>query len=258
MFSGVDHLSTIISNSAMPIQGSIEYVLTYENPRLNTSKQDLGPVTKHDNFAPLTSDDITPWNDFTYDNIVAAYSHVLNSEDVVADVWEDREGSPFTIEETTVDNPTLLWNSRVCRQPLKKAAAKIQQNLGLPEMKITMKVHVKEVTVGGQQVTPDWSIYIHDANEGTQLVWGVNKLSSRWNSDILKLERLSRENWIWPFRQVLTYCIASDTRYGCPQTPDELVVLRAHKTNNEGWGIEYKSIPWENSGPKTLTVNLGI
>jgi hypothetical protein len=77
-------------------------------------------------------------------------------------------------------------------------------------------------------------------------------------------ERLSdqfRSNWIWPFRQVLTYCVNNNTRYGYILTPAEAVVLRVYEdpgTPGSPWRVQHAAIPWEWSGEGTLTMNLAI
>jgi hypothetical protein len=114
--------------------------------------------------------------------------------------------------------------------------------------------------------SPDWSIFLLDPDEGADnnivTVWGDSKYSSKWTSDPYRMPQGYQNNWIWPFRQVLTYCVNSNTRYGYIVTPEEVVVLRVHEdkssTPNTHWRVQYPAIPWDSSGEGVLTTNLAI
>lgn len=248
-----------------PIQGRAINLLTYKNPNLKKEDQQFGYVTKNQDYAPLLDDNIDTWEDFTYNNILAAFHDILQKDEVLqASVINDRDGSPSVIvSEDSIDDVTSWWNVQVCRAPLKKGAAAIQQQLGLPESSVTFQLNKGAVLTHNNNGTtgkPDWVIFNRDKDGVTPLVCGENKLSTKWNSDKDKLLTKYKENWIWPFRQVLTYCIATDTRYGCILTPDEAVVIRVYLNGSNPprrWNVQYKSIPWDDSGNK-LTINLGI
>lgn len=248
-----------------PIQGPAITLLTYRNPNLKKDDQQFGAVTKNPDYTPLIDSNIEIWEDFTYENITAAFHNVLQNDEILqASVIEDREGSPSVIiSEDAVDDVTSWWNVQVCRKPLKKGAAIIQEQLGLPESSITFQLNKGAVLAqngNGTTGKPDWVIFNRENGKVVPLVCGENKLSTKWNSDKHKLRKAFQGNWIWPFRQVLTYCVATRTRYGCLMTPDELVVLRVYLNGSgqsESWNVQYKAIPWDDSGNK-LTINLGI
>lgn len=252
----------------MSVRGQSIDLLTAENPTLRKRKLQQGPVTSDELYKPLKRENIEPWSDFTYENICAAYAPNLEDlQDLTADVFQERDGSPFEIlEEACVDRVLGIWNSQICRKPLKRAAANLQHDLALTSANITLRIHQKrlrENDTSWKLRRPDWAIFLNDeaTDEQSTLVWGENKLSSKWCSDISLLPESLQSNWIWPFRQVLTYCVASNTRYGCLMTDNELVVLRIYLNDNSSdraWNMQYKSIPWENCGKGNLTVNLGI
>lgn len=71
-----------------------------------------------------------------------------------------------------------------------------------------------------------------------------------------------------PLVQLATYCRFGETRYGFILTQEELVAFRVRRINGgllPGFvgnkpcaAMEYKSIPWNESGPGKLTINLAI
>lgn len=72
-----------------------------------------------------------------------------------------------------------------------------------------------------------------------------------------------------PLELLATYCRFGETRYGFIITQEELVAIRIRRLDpalipgvlacdEPCAGIEYKSVPWDASGPGNLTVNLAI
>lgn len=247
----------------MPITGTPIDVLTTTNPVLDKRQQTEGKVTTNKDYAPLDDESIELWPDFNYHNVISAFGSLLTSGAAEPVETQRRHGSPFEIhQEDSLDRVMNVWNLCVCRDTLKAGAAEVQARLGLPRVDITMRVHEQDLPHPSfsKALVPDFCIYAKDSSQ-TVLVWGENKLSSKWKSDRDALGPRWAENWLWPFRQLATYCIASNTRYGCILTPDELVVVRVFKADlgyNVKHSLQYASIPWENNGTNNLTVNLGL
>lgn len=247
----------------MPVTGTPVDVLTSINPTLNKTRQKEGDVTKSDEYTELDEEELSYWGDFTYENIMASFGNLLTSGTIEADVTAMRQGSPFEIHnEKSIYKVMEVWNLCICRDVLKVGAAQIQAQLGLPRTDITMRVQEKELRAPGfkKPLEPDFCIYAKDSQE-TVLVWGENKLSSKWKSDKEALPAIWRKNWIWPFRQLATYLVTSNTRYGCLLTPDELVVVRLYSIppqNGVKHNLQWASIPWESAGRDRLTVNIGL
>lgn len=248
-----------------PITGAAIDVLTYKNPTLNTDHQQLGAITKSPYYKSLQEDNLEIWEDFTYENITNAFRGILDGEDLFSVVTGDREGSPArVVGEEAVDNITSWWNAQVCRKPLEKGSNTVHKQLGIPTAEISFQLNKREVLLKDEEnrtLRPDWVIFTRDKNGITPLVHGENKLSSKWSSSKIKIGSKWQVDWIWPFRQLLSYCVVSNTRYGCIMTPDELVVTRIYLNGSDGlerWNVQYMPIPWENSGRGNLTVNLGI
>ncbi|AEO70536.1 3b8a0ec7-3073-45ec-bbc0-87a770498b2f [Thermothielavioides terrestris] len=254
----------------MPLTGSIIELLTAPNPALDLRYQPTGAVTQSVRYEPLEEDCLLNWPDFTYENIKAAYGHLFDIGPIASDAIQDLRGSPgMIVKEAHVDDVVVVWNWQICRFPLKRGAERVLADLGLEQLELTMR-HLgqesKDPRSDAKPKSPDWCIFLWDprdpADESqTITVWGDSKCSSKWRSDKDLLPSRFKSNWIWPFRQVLTYCVSNATRYGYILTPDEVVVLRVHEdrsTPTKPWRIQYASVPWANSGEGVLTVNLAI
>lgn len=245
----------------MTIRGTLHEVLTVPNPVLGLGFQPDGPVTKNEDYAQLTEDCISLWSDFTYQNISAAYGHLFGIQPVVSEAINLR-GSPAEIRnEPSVDKVVMKWNHEICRHPLKLGAAQVQTALGLPLIDITMSYqeeYSRDKTTDRKPYIPDWCILQRDGSRSV-LVWGESKCSSKWTTAAGTTQQ--RNNWIWPFRQVATYCINNNTRYAYILTPEEIVAVRviaALPGSRNHCTLQIRSIPWQNSGPGQLTVNLTI
>jgi hypothetical protein len=110
-----------------------------------------------------------------------------------------------------------------------------------------------------RMLRPDWAgIRRSDSQDlvPQNLLPGETKPSTKWSSSSVELyDRKTREytpNWLWPIKQIFTYCIGLKVRYGYLITDTELVVCRVHtpkegqnETNepDDGW-IEYESIKY--------------
>lgn len=246
----------------MTISGTVIELLSLANPRLELGQQPQGSVTRDTAYQRLENEHILPWDDFTYTNISEAYGHLFDLGPVESEAMNIR-GTPARIErEDHVDNITASWNWPICRMPIKTGARVIQQDLGLEYKEISMKMKSSssiDITAKAVKRMPDWSIFEteSDSDKRNILVWGDNKCSSKWTSDEIDC---SEENWLWPWRQMVTYCANNNVRYGFILTPEELVALRLYRVSNTPlpWRLQYASVPWESSGQEIMTVNMAI
>lgn len=147
---------------------------------------------------------------------------------------------------------------------------------------------------------PDWgAIRRSSLNKNSNILPGDTKLSKKWSSD--DIERGYCENrwtascdWFSPLKQIYTYCVRANARYGYLITDKELVVLRITPTDEldsqsdldnldsqesfrsldstpasrarDAGILEYKAIPWQtdenttsnNSNSEAMTVNLAL
>lgn len=240
--------------------GTLYELLTIANPDLDTRFQPTGPVTKNPKYVNLGGNELSIWHDFTFQNIEAAYSHLFSIGPIRSEApFPFPRGSPAEIKgEANVDSIADMWNRLICRFPLKLGCQRLQTDLGLVPVEISMglKKNSSQPLDGAKAMLPDWSIYLKNQPQ-TIAVWGDSKCSSKWNSDPSATDE---GNYYWPFRQMATYCVNDDTRYGYIITPVELVVMRIIRDTNaiDGFRVQYQSIPWEEHGPQVLTVNLAL
>lgn len=245
----------------MAHSGTIEELTSLRNPTLDLSREPAGSVTQDHLYLKVKPNNVSRWDDFNYANIAAAYGHLFKLGPFESDASNLR-GTPARVErEDHVDFVTAAWCMQICRMPIKHGAGVLQRALGLPEVEVTTQAKGRQSRDLGSEKRariPDWSVYLKDDAQ-TVLVWGDDKCSSKWTSDQLKCPD---ENYIWPFRQMLTYCVNNNTRYGFVLTPKEMVVMRVLRDSSTRakpqWMIQYKSVPWDEFGPGQLTVNLAI
>ncbi len=166
----------------------------------------------------------------------------------------------------------------MARKPIKQAALSVQTALGQSLQAPTFRHHgMKLPNEFGRPYKPDWTIFIEDPSSGsrTGLVMGDSKLDEKWRSDWMSSDESipRRQQVMWPYRQIATYCRLAGTRYGFLITPLEFVAVRVssvpvpgtqsagtnHRHRGAGFynaAIEYASIPWDRH--EGLTVNMAI
>ncbi|KAJ4297305.1 hypothetical protein N0V88_004223 [Collariella sp. IMI 366227] len=100
------------------------------------------------------------------------------------------------------------------------------------ELTMKLKGHPSKSSNDDKAKAPKWCIYLwdpenEDAPDIAEAVLGDSKRNSKWVSNRSALLPSLDANWIWPFRQFLTY-------------------------------DPHAAIPWEDAGEGVLTVNLAI
>lgn len=124
----------------MTVTGTVFELLTTANPRLNLDKQAFGPVTKNSNYEPLKEPRVHRWSDFTFQNISAAYGHLFNIGPVHSVADPQMRRTPTEIaNEAQVDVLLSKWNQEICREPIKSAGMRVQNDLQQTTYDITMK-----------------------------------------------------------------------------------------------------------------------
>ena len=239
------------------------------------------------------------WEDFEYDTLRTIYGgqlrKVLEQEFSLQDFSEIPD-FPFCkyFDENSLESLLIKWNHSTVSEALAKAQAVLGQT----------QDHIYMVR-GGQAESPyperkwkpDWGS-VRMPKSGTlekrkNLLPGDTKVSTKWSSAMIKTEepQFSREDidWMRPLRQIYSYCLRNETRYGYIITDAELVVLRVrldHDFNQqmsfdsmesfpESQGslvqrardagiLEYKAIPWVSGTQgashtaQSMTVNLAL
>ena len=252
------------------MEGTILEVLTQPNPHLVLTYQKRGPLTKNPAYIKLEDPDISTsaWDDFTYQNIVAALGNLLDYGLVTSVIEDDIGGSQRGIEtEEDVDRIGDHWIRAVIKGPLKYGSRRVLQQLRVEEDEHDMNelsFRLKGVDLvdpmGKKRFKPDWWMF-QQKKPATNIVFGDSKCSTKWCSDTSRGLPSKTTDWIWPMRQIGTYCYQGETRYAFIMTPRELVVARfyLHQQNAIPSRVEIKSIPWEAGGsPNELTMNLAL
>ncbi|KAL8749807.1 MAG: hypothetical protein Q9199_007467 [Rusavskia elegans] len=137
-----------------------------------------------------------------------------------------------------------------------------------------------------RKLRPDWAGIKQSPGcpkQPPNILPGDTKLGSKWKSSNIEPGKVSkatnRGGWLAAIRQIYTYCIKTDARYGYLLTDKELVAVRISwipdtettdpedkaKPRSQGTGIlEYKAIPWSHedteiqSSDNKPTVNLAL
>jgi hypothetical protein len=135
-------------------------------------------------------------------------------------------------------------------------------------------------TARPKRYKPDWAGVRRSVPEekAPNLLPGETKVSQKWKSSYIEpFDEAPRDfcpNWLWPLRQVLTYCLTLNVRYGYIITDEELVVCRIYTPESDrkrknrksgevedGW-IEYKAIPYnleaKSKVDDELTIHLAL
>jgi len=245
------------------MEGTILEVLTQRNPRLNLTLQKPGGVTQNTKYINLDRDGVSTstWDDFNYENVVAALGHLLDYGAVNSMATDDVKDSQTQInKEEDIDRLGDHWFTEVVYEPLKYGTVQTLKQLGVEETNVSFRLKGVELNnpVEDSRLNPDWWIYQHTKPE-TTIVVGDSKCSSKWCSNIAKSPAKGRA-WLWPMRQVGSYCKYGKTRYAFIITPEELVAARFYTDKEDGNAnrVEFKSIPWEAGAPNELTMNLAI
>ncbi|KAL8796091.1 MAG: hypothetical protein Q9182_007425 [Xanthomendoza sp. 2 TL-2023] len=137
-----------------------------------------------------------------------------------------------------------------------------------------------------KKLKPDWAGIKQSLGRPGQppnILPGDTKLGSKWHSSDIEPGRVrqvgSHSRWLPAIRQIYTYCVMTDARYGYLITDQELLAVRISWFSDTGTKgtkgnaklparrlgiLEYKAVPWsrdttasQNSDPG-LTINLAL
>lgn len=211
---------------------------------------------------------MSQWHEFNYQNLIHGWSKVLSIEGVTGKFEEEISDSQRQIlDEDKVDSVAEAWNVECLRDPLKKGAQHVR-GTNLPDLSFKKKYMQypgpkQNGPKKNRPLEPDMAIYLKDGDRHTStvLVAGDNKVATKWACTEM-IQPNPKAGVLWPIRQVLTYCVYGNTRYGYIMTTSEVVVLRVSKnpstSSTSEYIVEWTQVPWENSGEGKLTVNLAI
>lgn len=202
------------------------------------------------------------WRDFDYKHLINGWGHILELEGAKGKLeTEISDSQREIIDEDKIDSISEAWNIECLRDPLKRGGAHLR---GTDKPDITIKKKYMQYTRPGRKpLEPDMTIFLRDGDRqgSTTLVVGDNKCETKWDHEKM-MDTAKSTEFLWPVRQIITYAVAGATRYAWIMTTKEVVVFRV-STNPSTSGssqylVDWKAVPWSNSGEGTLTVNLAM
>lgn len=241
--------------------------LTLPNPSITYSpKFKKGENTLGDYFMV---DNISIWEGFTIESLLEMYGSLLwrrlTHEQLNTLSRFDVPDAPYCEiwNENSLEN-LLAFSSQ---WPV-NCGLVLSQKLLAPPSKLPSKCI--SMARGGQtestrSLQPDWA----GKNEITNsnLLPGDTKLARKWSSDKIPIGKVPDEkpkaNWLRPLRQLSSYCMKHQCRYGYIITEEELVALRvsaAPGARRSVRMVEFQSVPWKNNSADgiSMTVNLAL
>ncbi|KAF4955581.1 hypothetical protein FGADI_4416 [Fusarium gaditjirri] len=204
------------------------------------------------NAVDLAAAPVIPWDQFNLDSLRQAYGDMLDRYPVPAVIGNR---GPHTVNGLTRFKQVFI-DSLFPRlsHPIQTGTAVLGDRLGatLPNVSINKDTIVDRSRRSGLSLISD---------DGTHFLVSCVLMASQWDSTQLEISYSLGDEVFQPLWRVAAYCVATDTRYRFVLTPDEVVVLRVSGTAYD-YGqpccIEWKAVPWDASGPDTLTVSLSL
>lgn len=239
--------------------GTILEVLTRPNPELRLTATSSS-LTNGVWWEKVQYGNVSEWKDFSYETLMNGWGHLLqDSARVKGELEEEITNTQRSIsDEDKVDTIAVGWTIKIIREPLKRGAQILRPG---SNREIVIAKHARKFrNPQGKEAKPDMAIFYRGV-EDFCLVVGDNKTSKSWKSSVVLGGKSASDTSMRPINQITTYCMLGNTRYGWIMSDHELVVCRVCYVldgNKKIWKVEYKAIPWDAAGPRTLTVNLSI
>lgn len=251
---------------------TVKELLDHPNPVLDL-RQTGNPfdATKNATWPLVTLADIEPWDDFTADNIHAAWGNVYNKS--LGDGYLNFIQMHFKLAEIAIKHDKIIteeedyekigrkWHENVLITAFEETAPEVQERLktACPDTLIMdWAPHRVSSTVNKkEEFIMDWAIRF--AGEKKRIiVVGETKKSTVFNSDLLRnychKNGNLRMTGSWPLHQVAAYAYLADTRYGAITTPEELFLFEFFKKSDDPkrphFGCRCKVIPMHSPNPE--------
>lgn len=228
---------------------SVMDTLADHNPTLNVTANPAHIVPT--NAADLAVTQIVRWQSFNLDCLRQAYGDILDDYPVPTVV--SRLGPHVVNGINQFKQVVIDYIFPRLTHPLQTGATVLGARLGagLPNVSFKKDTIVDWPRRSGLSLISD---------DGIHFLVGCVLMGSQWDSAWLERSYVLGDV-SQPLRRVAAYCLATDTRYGFVLTPKEVVVVRVSGTAYDArqpCRIEWQAVPWDASGPDTLTVNLSL
>ena len=225
--------------------------LRSENPTLICGACRPGSNTTSRFAEYLVPGYLKDWTDFQYKSLSSIYGGVLNEvleSEFVCQDFSAIPQKPFREihDEQSLESLLTKWNHSVVSEALSKAQECLYTNHS--NMTIYMarggQSHIPQSGKG--KCFPDWAGIqpaVSQADVQATKISSVNilpgdtKVSKKWFSNDIVNGPLdtdyTSDNWQRPLKQVYTYCVRANARYGYIITDKELVVIRIGPSTQE-------------------------
>lgn len=248
-----------------PQAKSIREALARPIPTLDMTKQSSASVTTNPNYVQLNGpSDLKDWDDFTYKVLSPAFSDLLEQEDEFDECKVNSQEKQVTNEDSFQHLASKCCASTLYK-PLKTGATKLAQILGYEENHIqSIFFHQFGGSIKsdhGTLLKPDWFIDLTKINPERHIVVGETKCTTQWRIDDWPAEQAQDDDWMWPWRQIATYCQSIESRYGFILVPEGLIATLMYEDQDDSGlplRIKYKLVPWGANGENKMTVNLSL
>ena len=232
--------STVIRMATL--KQTLSDYLRSKNPDVHTKNSPRGSNTSSKSLLYLTPGSIVEWEEFGYDSLQEIYGgalhRVLKREYSCRD-YSDIPRKPYCeiADENCLEMLLAMWNWRIVSESLSKAQECLYERQDSNVIYMA-KGGRSRFSVAGK-LRPDWagilsdpedSISQEEAIKPPNILPGDSKLGKKWSSSkikngIVKWQYL-RNDWLKPLRQIYTYCVRANARYGYIITDEEVVVIR--------------------------------
>ena len=219
--------------------------LQSKNPDVQTKNWSRGSNTSSKRLTYLTPGLIEKWEDFGYDSLQQIYDgalhRVLRSEYSCRD-YSDIPEKPYCeiADENCLEMLLAMWNWRVVSEGLSKAQeclyAHQKSNViymakgGRSRFLVAGKAGKFRPDWAGIQTNPEDNISREETMKPPNILPGDSKLGKKWSSNKIKDGPVKGEylksDWLKPLKQIYTYCVKANARYGYIITEEEVVVIR--------------------------------
>ena len=225
--------------------------LRRENPTLICGACPPGSNTTSRIVEYLIPDHIKDWTDFQYESLRSVYGGILNQvleSEFLCQDFSAIPQQPFReiYDERSLESLLTKWNHSVVSEALSKAQEHLYANRS--NMTIYMarggQSHISQLVK--EKRFPDWAGIQPALSQADvrgietspiNILPGDTKVSKKWLSDDIVDGALDTDytpdNWQRPLKQVYTYCVRANARYGYIITDKELVVIRLGPSTQE-------------------------
>ncbi|KAL8708140.1 MAG: hypothetical protein Q9220_006901 [cf. Caloplaca sp. 1 TL-2023] len=279
---------------AQKVQSLHEY-LQQNNPVLDCTDCSSG---SYSTYAKRTYDapkSLEHWTDFNIESLKHMYNGILHN--VLQKRYKGLQNRcniakmPYCriTDENSLESLLGEWNHAIITEALAKAQADPVHGSGPPIYMCkggqALFPHI-ETSKNKKKLYPDWA-GAQPTTEVTgrpkNILPGDTNFSSKWKSSKIQpgpFKSGKESSWAEPLKQIFTYCVRSNARYGYVITDKDLLAIRVRPVESINSNalrksaavrarrrgiIEFKIIPWDTAPPNGtiedssgLTINLAL